>query len=188
MHNLIAGVVYTWPEPNRFTPYFLPHSTDIAGLTTIFAGDDRFYNNIFIGIGDKADKDSRLKFGTEGYNSTKLPVWMSGNIFYNGSKPSVYEKNFIESAGYDPAVWLTEEGENAYLHLTPDQKYFSHKVVMITSEILGIAKIPKAGFENPDGSPLIFDKDYFGKTRSPGNVLSGPFTDTSKEKMILKVW
>lgn len=100
MHNLITGVVQMWQEPNRFTPYFLPHSTDIAGLTTIFAGDDRFYNNIFVGIGDKTDRNSKYKYGTEGYNNAKLPVWMSGNIFYNGAKPCDKEKQYVESSEY----------------------------------------------------------------------------------------
>jgi len=44
VHNLIAGAVYMWPDPNRFTPYFLPHSTDVSALTTILSGDDRFCN------------------------------------------------------------------------------------------------------------------------------------------------
>jgi hypothetical protein len=188
LHNLITGVVYTWPEPNRFTPYFLPHSTDIAGLTTIFAGDDRFYNNVFVGIGDKADKNSKQKYGTEGYNTAKLPVLMSGNLFYYGAKPSGSEKNFIESTAYDPEVKLTEEGVNVYLQFKPDQSYYSHKGDLITSDILGFAKIPRARFENADGTSMIINKDYFGKSRLPQNVLAGPFTDSVNETRILKVW
>ncbi|HEY3369497.1 MAG TPA: right-handed parallel beta-helix repeat-containing protein, partial [Prolixibacteraceae bacterium] len=56
LHNLVTGVVQMWPDPNRFTPYFVPHSTDMAALTTIFSGDDRFYNNVFIGEGTKTVK------------------------------------------------------------------------------------------------------------------------------------
>jgi hypothetical protein len=188
LHNLIAGAVYTWPEPNRFTPYFLPHSTDIAGLTTIFTGDDRFYNNVFVGIGEKADKNSKIKYGTEGYNNVKLPVWMNGNLFYNGAKPSVSEKNFIESPAYDLAVKLSEDEDNVYLQFTPDEQYHSHKGEMVTSELLGIAKIPKARFENADGTSLILDKDYFGKIRSSENAVAGPFVNLAEGKLVLKVW
>ncbi|MHA1910271.1 MAG: hypothetical protein ACTSYA_01130, partial [Candidatus Kariarchaeaceae archaeon] len=35
VHNLMIGSVYTRSESNRFTPYFLPHSTMIAGLVLI---------------------------------------------------------------------------------------------------------------------------------------------------------
>ncbi|MEI6049504.1 MAG: right-handed parallel beta-helix repeat-containing protein [Bacteroidota bacterium] len=188
LHNLIAGAVFTWPEPNRFTPYFLPHSTNIAGLTTIFGGDDRFYNNIFVGIGNKSAINSKSNHGTEGYNNAKLPVWMSGNIFYYGAKPCEKEKNFIESSAFNPEVKLVEEGDNVYLNLTFDEEYYNHKGELITSELLGNAKIPDARFENADGTSLILDKDYFGKSRSPENVIAGPFTGLDKGKLVLKVW
>lgn len=32
----------------RFTPYHIPHRTEVAGFAMILHGDDRFYNNIFV--------------------------------------------------------------------------------------------------------------------------------------------
>ena len=32
----------------RYTPYHIPHRTEVMGFMTILHGDDRFYNNIFI--------------------------------------------------------------------------------------------------------------------------------------------
>ncbi len=73
VHNLIAGS-FTWvgngtdnggvnlPTP-RYTPYHVPHRTEIAGFMTILHGDARFYNNIFVqqpvpdGIKDQVTKD-----------------------------------------------------------------------------------------------------------------------------------
>lgn len=58
VHNLIAGS-FTWvgagtdnngkrfPTP-RYTPYHIPHRTEVAGFMTILHGDARFYNNIFV--------------------------------------------------------------------------------------------------------------------------------------------
>lgn len=57
-HNLIGGS-FTYVgngvdnggkkfPSERYTPYHVPHSTDIAGFMTILHGDMRFYNNIFI--------------------------------------------------------------------------------------------------------------------------------------------
>ena len=58
VHNLIAGS-FTWvgngtdnngkrfPTP-RYTPYHMPHRTEVAGFMTILHGDARFYNNIFV--------------------------------------------------------------------------------------------------------------------------------------------
>lgn len=50
VHNLIAGALTcvgggTGP---RYTPYHMPHRTEVMGFMTILHGDDRFYNNIFV--------------------------------------------------------------------------------------------------------------------------------------------
>src|SRR3990172_7800796 len=50
-HNLMAGRIESRPELKRSTPYHEAHSTALAGLTNIKGGDNRFYNNIFVGGG-----------------------------------------------------------------------------------------------------------------------------------------
>ena len=58
VHNLLAGSCAcvgrgvtngskSLPSP-RYTPYHLPHRTEVAGFMTILHGDVRFYNNIFV--------------------------------------------------------------------------------------------------------------------------------------------
>jgi alpha-N-arabinofuranosidase len=54
--------------------------------------------------------------------------------------------------------------------------------------LLGKAVIPDAAFENPDGSPLRVDTDYFGNKRDPDNPFPGPFTRQAAAKAIIKVW
>lgn len=49
INNLIAGNMVHRKVLNRSTPYHLPHSTKVAGFSLIYGGDDRFFNNIFIG-------------------------------------------------------------------------------------------------------------------------------------------
>ena len=59
VHNLIAGSLtcvgtgthnagLDHPDSARYTPYHVPHSTQVAGFMTILHGDARFYNNIFL--------------------------------------------------------------------------------------------------------------------------------------------
>lgn len=188
LHNLITGVVDMWPDPNRFTPYFLPHSTDVAALTTIFSGDDRFYNNVFVGLGDNTNKESKLKHGLEGYNNARLPVWMSGNIYYFSAKPSDKDVDFINDSIYNPDIKLVCEGENGYLYLSCNQSWSDQKTKMVTTELLGKAKIPKAAYDNPDGTSLKIDSDYFGKKRSEFNPSAGPFEKPGVGEIKLKVW
>ncbi len=50
VHNLCAGSFTMVGEGTdyRYTPYHIPHRTEVMGFNTILHGDDRFYNNIFI--------------------------------------------------------------------------------------------------------------------------------------------
>lgn len=188
VHNLITGSVYMWSELNRFTPYHLPHSTEVAGLSNIYSGDDRYYNNIFVGTGDKMDKEGKYKHGLEGYINAKLPLFINDNVYYNGAKPYKDEIKYAESSTYNPELKLVDEGDHVFLYLTFDQAFYKHKGKIITTELLGKAKIPNALFNNPDGTSLKIDKDYFGNKRSGENTSAGPFINIDKGKVMLKVW
>ncbi len=48
--NLVAGVIYRDQELGRCTPYHAPHSTDVAGYAKVYSGDDRWYQNLFVGL------------------------------------------------------------------------------------------------------------------------------------------
>ncbi|MDA3867599.1 MAG: right-handed parallel beta-helix repeat-containing protein [Salinivirgaceae bacterium] len=188
VHNLIAGAINVRPELNRFTPYFLPHSTNVMGLTTIFGGDDRFYNNVFVGTGDRTASDGRIAHGLEAYNNAKLPVWMNGNAYCNGAKPSDKDVNFTTEPVFNPKWKLVEDGKDVYLQIAFNQNIYDQKLKMITTEMLGKAKAPKARFDNPDGTPLKIDTDYFGAKRSEINPSVGPFENPGKGELKLKVW
>ena len=41
--NIVDGILR-----QRYTPYHIPHRTEVMGFMTILHGDDRFYNNIFV--------------------------------------------------------------------------------------------------------------------------------------------
>lgn len=199
VHNLISGSVYMWPDLNRFTPYFLPHSTDIGALTTIAGGDDRYYNNIFVGNGGEMTSDTtvivnpwdpknKYKFGLIGYNQAKLPVWMKSNVYYFGAIPSKKDVNQIVEPTFNPGIKLTEDGESVYLQINAGQAISSVMSQLITSEVLGKAKIPKARFENADGTALKIETDYLGNKRFETNPSVGPFENPGKGELKLKVW
>ena len=188
LHNLIAGLVQMWPEPNRFTPYFLPHSTDIAALTTIISGDDRYYNNIFTGSMADELKDAKTKPGLVTYNNAKLPVFIIDNLYYNGTMPSVKDISSMIDSGFNPAIRLEERVEGVFIHFTVNQVFYSKRVKIINTGMLGKARIPKALFDNPDGTPLTIGTDYSGNLRNEQNNLPGPFVNLKGDKITVKVW
>lgn len=49
-------------------------------------------------------------------------------------------------------------------------------VPMVHTDTLGEAFEPSQKFENPDGTPIAFDHDYFGQRRG-STILPVPFTD-----------
>nr|BFF26111.1 hypothetical protein GCM10025732_40760 [Glycomyces mayteni] len=55
VHNYFAGRIANCTEHQRYTPYHLPHSTAVHGVANILGGDDRFYNNLFVGDGAAAE-------------------------------------------------------------------------------------------------------------------------------------
>lgn len=189
VHNLIAGQLVNLPDLGRFTPYHLPHSTAVAGLITIMGGDDRYYNNIFLGLGAEINKaDIHNNYGLVGYNNAKLPVWISGNVYSNRALPYKNEIDFIQNAGFKPEFKIVEEGNNVFLSYSTDEKGVDPNTRFVTTELLGKAKIPKEAFENPDGTPLKIDADYLGKKRSETNPSAGPFENPGKGEIKLKVW
>ena len=224
VHNLIAGSFTAVgrgtdngsgeiPSP-RYTPYHVPHRTEVDGFMTILHGDDRFYNNIFVQkpirpgmqeihevVKDSEWTDGNLITGTvsfsgypseeefkkmfEGYcgmGSTierdiyyrKLPVWLGGNVYFNGAKPADQETDAIVDTEHTVKLELKEE--NGTWHLDTDLYEYLPKTAcaMISTENLGMAFEPEEKFENPDGTPIVFQYDYFG-ARQEINPLPGPF-------------
>jgi len=188
VHNLINGTVYTWGENSRYTPYHFPHTTKIKGLAFLYAGDDRYYNNVFIAPGKGKAAKGKYKYGTEEYDNVKFPMFLGDNIYYNGAKPCRADKNFVESVRFDPDIRLEEKGDEVYIHFAFDPVFYDLKGKLITTTLLGESKMSKAKFENADGTPLTIDKDYFGHSRTEKNNQSGPFVDLKKGEIVLKVW
>lgn len=227
VHNLIAGAFTTVGIGTdngakslispRYTPYHLPHRTEIAGFMTILHGDMRFYHNIFIqkpmrssmkkvmeimqNEGKSEWEDGNLIVGTcpydeyllfeewdkefEGYCGLgspvsdryymHLPVWAEGNIYFNGAKAWKKEKNHVIDTEHHVELKLEETNDGEWrLKTNLDEVLPKSTAGMISTKTLGMAFEPEQRFENPDGTPIVFDTDYFGKHRRI-NPTAGPF-------------
>ena len=175
IHNLIAGQVRVIVGEGRQTPYLKAHSTEVAGLAPNPSGDERYYNNIFI------------NGGLSSYDRSKLPVYMSDNVFLNGAKPSKHEQSPFVQPDFNPSLKLVEKDDGVYLQITT-QAYKTPKTRLVTTELLGRAATPNLPYENPDGSSLTIDTDYLGNKRNASNPSAGPFESPEVGKLNLKVW
>jgi len=178
VHNLFAGPIEPHPELSRETPFHKAHSTAVAGLRKIEGGDDRYFNNIFVGNNGLAPYDKAVR-----------PMQMAGNVFLKGAQPAAHEQDVLALPEFDPDIKLVEEKDGVYLHITLDKALAEKQPrQLITTELLARATVPDLSYEQPDGSPLKIDTDYLGKKRSEKNPTAGPFKNPGRGKLVLKVW
>lgn len=220
IHNLICGALTCVGEGTgwRYTPYHIPHRTEVMGFMTFLHGDDRFYNNIFVQKWPDKDviimHDSNDGFDTENrkagtwmfdeyptYEEWKaqfdfshpadmsalepvhfghLPVWTEGNAYLGGAKACKNEVNGLISSE-DMKVELLEKDGNYYLDTNIYDCLKAFRGRMINTDVLGMAFEPEQRFENPDGTDIQFDTDYFGGHRSV-DVIPGPFANAEDVK------
>ena len=63
-----------------------------------------------------------------------------------------------------------------------------HKRTLVTTELLGLAMIPDAPFEQADGTAYQLDIDYVGRKRNTENPSPGPFEWSNETVIRIKVW
>gem|GEM_PF-103339 len=178
IHNLFAGEISTHSNDERMTPFLKAHSTAIAGTHNLPGGDDRYFNNVFAGRGDLSP-----------YDTANLPVRMGGNVFLKGAKSSKHEVEPLLKPEFDPTPKLLEKPDGFCLEITLDKTWINERTrKRVTPELLGKAKIPALPYENPDGSALKIDTDYFGKLRNSENPIAGPFDISEDGRQTLNIW
>ena len=140
--------------------------------------DLRFYNNMFAGAG-----------GLSALGEKAVNTQAAGNVYLAGAKPSIHDKDALVASEFKPNLKLYEKSGGWWLEMAVDDNWTSNqKRDIITTGLLGKAKIPDAAFEQPDGTPYRLDTDYFGKKRNTANPAPGPFEFASKKVVRLKVW
>jgi hypothetical protein len=237
VHNLIAGSFTAVGEGTdnggvnfpslRYTPYHVPHRTEIAGFMTFLHGDMRFYNNVFIQAPMRNDFDAlrdspysamipfpNFTCGTKPYDGyptdskyfeqfmpkeeeifsfsndkyyDHLPVHTGGNVYFNGAQPCDTEENYVMDIENSIELELVEKN-GEYVFKTNLFDYLPvFSTPFISTELLGEAFEPEQKFENPDGSPILFDQDYFGAHRAI-NPTAGPFESPLASDHVLAEW
>ena len=165
-HNLVTGSLQILPDDRR-TPYMKPHATDQVALHDNPVGDVRWINNI-------------LAKGVElfGYNAAGKgwECHMAGNVFAKGAWGSRFDKDALNAPVFDIGTKLVQKADGWYLALATDEKWKQAvKRPLVTTALLGKAKIPQQEYTLADGSPMAVDTDYLGAKRDASNPFPGPF-------------
>jgi alpha-N-arabinofuranosidase len=175
-HNLITGRVRVLTGEGRMTPYLEEHGTEVAGLANNLGGDERYYNNLIVNE------------GLAEYDPVKLPMFLGGNVYLNGAKPSKHESDPIALPNMDPGIKLVEKEDGLYLQVGHDKVWTQQERSLVTTEVLGKAKTPNLPYLNYNGAALKIDRDYFGNKRNTKNPHPGPFNEPKEGRQSIKVW
>ena len=118
------------------------------------------------------------------YHESHLPVWAAGNAYLAGAQPWKHETQKLVNGDAPITVELVEQDGTYRLRTNLFDVLGDFRCGMIHSDILGKAFEPDERYENPDGSPITFDRDYFGNTRGVA-PLPGPFASADSLKEAL---
>lgn len=118
------------------------------------------------------------------YHFGHLPVWCSGNVYFNGAKAWKKEQKNLVDTENKVSVELVEEDGKYTLKTNLYEYLGSFKDGIITSDILGKAFEPEQRYENRDGSDIVFNTDYLGNHRGLSTI-PGPLSDPAELDEIL---
>lgn len=116
-----------------------------------------------------------------------LPVWVEGNAYFGGATVCKHEKNknHLEDKKTKVTVEIKEKNGDWYLKTNYGKALSDLVDGIITTDTLGKAFEPEQKFENPDGTPITFDRDYLGNHRN-GQTIPGPLAVSSSKEVL--VW
>lgn len=196
LHNLIGGKIKSIRD-NRFVPYHFAHSTSVHALAIIYCGDDRWYNNLFTGEEKETTSyfTQRTHFHNGSYglsvydNNAQHPIFTAGNLYMGVARPYRLETESVTDSTTTLQIQIeeTDKGE-IYLNLSLPQQLATPSTGLITSERLGKTLISGLPYEKHDGTPWIFDRDYFGIKRDPKHPQCGPIEQLSSGEKRIRVW
>lgn len=120
----------------------------------------------------KPTMEDMIKMGRIHYSH--LPVWIAGNAYFNAAQGWKKECGALCSEK-TVQIEVREENGGYYIETNLADCLGKFTCAKVNGEDLGKAFEPEQKFENPDGTEIVFDRDYFGTLRK--NVIPGPFAE-----------
>jgi len=204
INNIVCGRMKHRKILDRATQYHLPHSTEVKGFALIYGGDDRFFNNIFIGeeggecgtaiyngytasLEEYIEKVNEINGDHERFDAVGQPVYINNNAYFNGAEPFEREKENLVETNFIPNLEIIDKGDEVYLSCEMPESFENIKTRIQSTDTLTRVRIADAEFENPDGSKLILDTDLLDGKRDEKSPL-GPIVSLKKGKNHIRIW
>ncbi|MDW8543482.1 right-handed parallel beta-helix repeat-containing protein [Staphylococcus sp. KG4-3] len=205
VNNIINGEIVHRLMLDRATPYHVPHSTLIAGFAPVYGGDDRFYNNIFIGqegipnvgteiyngyntsLSEFKEAVAKEEGDHESFHKIKQPVYIEDNAYFNKADQFNREdRNFIDES-VNPDLSIVEEGNDVYLNISVPESFIEFKGQVYDTETLPKVRIVDADFEDENGNSLTLNTDLNDDLREHESMI-GPLQTLTAGNNKVKIW
>ncbi|MFF0675830.1 right-handed parallel beta-helix repeat-containing protein [Staphylococcus xylosus] len=205
VNNIINGEIVHRLMLDRATPYHVPHSTLIAGFAPVYGGDDRFYNNIFIGqegipnvgteiyngyntsLSEFKEAVAKEEGDHESFHKIKQPVYIEDNAYFNKANQFNREdRNFIDE-NVKPNLSIVEEGNEVYLNISVPESFIEFKGKVYDTETLPKVRIVDADFEDENGNSLTLNTDLNDELRENESMI-GPLQTLTTGNNKVKIW
>ncbi|MGW7929084.1 right-handed parallel beta-helix repeat-containing protein [Staphylococcus xylosus] len=205
VNNIINGEIVHRLMLDRATPYHVPHSTLIAGFAPVYGGDDRFYNNIFIGqegisnvgteiyngystsLSEFKEAVAKEEGDHESFHKIKQPVYIEDNAYFNKANQFNREdRNFIDE-NVNPDLSIVEEGNDVYLNISVPESFIEFKGKVYDTETLPKVRIVDADFEDENGNSLTLNTDLNDELRENESMI-GPLQTLATGNNKVKIW
>jgi len=117
----------------------------------------------------------------------QLAMYVNSNLYYNDVKPYAHETiNITSSFEVNPVV--EHRGDEIILKFKLDDSINKLQTTPVNTAMLGVTYYSNGFYENPDGTPITIDKDFFGNTRSLTNPKVGPFENAKTGEQEIVIW
>ena len=176
VYNNIIVQKYPVTDPS-LGPDSAEHQAAGTAPFDIFPAYDEWISNFMMDREPDMGHLAQFHFG-------HLPVWIGGNAYFGGATVSKHEKTGLVNAQDKVTVEITESDGKWTLDTNVYDLLGDFRDAILTTESLGCAFQPEQRFENRDGTPIAFDRDFLGNHRGV-DTLPGPFVSKEAARAVL---
>ena len=161
--------------------------------TSVYDERPPYYEGIYQDMMSRNPQNEKLKSFIEQMaagNSQparfNLAMRVGSNLYYDGVKHYAYEDDAV-SSNLGTQIALEKQADKIVLKIRVDDAINRVKTPVVDTDFLGKTYYSNGYYENPDGTPLTVDHDFFGAPRG-SNPKVGPFENLKPGMNEFTVW
>lgn len=104
-----------------------------------------------------------------------MPVHIGGNAYFRDAVPSTHEPEAKVFHERGMEITISLEKSQVRVRVVNPELLRQAETETADTETLGRAYQAEMAYENPDGTPICFDIDFFNQKRRSRHVIPGPF-------------